>query len=369
MGLVSGLLEWMGVRRRAAAAAPGARPPPVEPIEQARNVTPAPPAASPAAVAPAPQPAPAPDEKEAQRAREIAELRRSFQRGILDARFRDLDVDLRFVADFARLLEGGAKDFLPPPAAAFDVMRIVDDPGYPVKKVAAAISCDPTLAGSVVTLANSPLHRGAEPVDSLPVAIVRLGQHHLRRLLLEIALGSTRVKARPYESFSTLTWKHSLLVSQLAFDLARKAGLDADHAYMAGLFHDVGTFAILAAARRLAHQQDRRVSAQTVLKLIDAHARSLDERIVAAWRLPEAVTRAVIHRRSPAGAGEAAGMARVVALANDLGRPLGAWVAPRPIDFAAHESVRSLGLAPASLPEEKAILEIALKIERVAGTQ
>jgi hypothetical protein len=136
---------------------------------------------------------------------------------------------------------------------------------------------------------------------------------------------------------------------------------------MAGLFHDVGTFAVLVAARKLANRQGRAVSPQSLLKLIDAHAHALDEKIVSGWRLPDAVTLAVIHRRSPHDAKESAPLAAITALANDLCRPLGAWVAPRPVDFHHHAAVALLKLDAARLPDEKAILEIALKIEKVAG--
>jgi len=351
MGLLGGLLGWI---RKPASKAPPARPLPV-----ARNVTP-PPAAKPVAAPPV-------DPKQAEREKELHDLRHSFRAGILDARFKDLDVDVRFVEEFGKQVAAGAVEFVVPPAAAFDVMRIVDDPNYPVKKVAAAISCDPTIAGAVVSLANSPLHRGDHAVETLPDAIVRLGARHLRLLLLEIALGSTRVKAKPYETFSTLTWKHSLLSAQLAYGVAKLAGEDGDHAYMAGLFHDVGTFAVLSAGRKLATKQDRRLTSQTLLKLIDAHAHALDEKVISGWRLPEPVAAAVIHRREPRQSVHDSRLAAVTALANDLGRPLGAWIPQRAIDFAAHPSVELLKLDAARLPDEKSILDLALKIEKVAS--
>jgi HD-like signal output (HDOD) protein len=378
MGFFGGLLERIGLRKPAAPARRigaiarrAAAPPPTkpaEPLETARPVPPAPPemAAKPPAAAPRAH-APAKDEAQLRREQELKDVRRSFQHGILDARFKDLDVDHRFLEDFRKFLEAGVKDVLVPPAAAFDVMRIVDDPGYPVPKVAAAIACDPALAGSVVSLANSPLHRGSAPVDSVSDAIVRLGQKRLRLLMLEIALGSTRVQAKPYEGFSNLCWKHSLLVAQLAGSLAPSCGQDPDHAYMAGLFHDVGKFAVLTAARKLANRQNRGVTPQTLLKLLDDHACALGERVVGGWRLPAPVAAAVVHHRTPHEAGPASLLAALTELANDLGRPLGAWVPAHPIDFSRHAAVEALKLDPARLPDEKAILELALKIEKVAG--
>jgi len=362
MGVLGGLLERIGLRRAPARPRPSMPAGPV--VEPMPAPKPAKAEAPPAAKAPQ---APVSDE-ERERQNALKELRRSFQHGILDARFREIEVDLRFIEDFKSLIDSGQGEFPVPPAAAFDVMRIVDDPGYPVTKVAAAIACDPALAGSVLSLANSPLHRGAQSVETLPDAIVRLGQRHLRLLLLEIALHSTRVTAKPYEAFTTLAWKHSLLTAQLAHVVAKSAGLDVDHAYMAGLFHDVGTFAVLTAARKLANRQTRRITAQTLLKLIDAHAHALDAHVVGLWRLPEPVAQAVIHRRSPRESNHDAKLAAVTAIANDLGRPVGAWVPRREIDFAKHPGIETLGLDVAKLPAESAILGIALKIEKVSGS-
>jgi HD-like signal output (HDOD) protein len=156
-------------------------------------------------------------------------------------------------------------------------------------------------------------------------------------------------------------------VSQLSYGLAKAVGEDADQAYMAGLFHDIGTFAVLSAARKLATRQERRITAQTLLKLIDAHAHVLDEKVISGWRLPDAVAKAVIHRRHPHEAVHDQRLAAVIALANDLGRPLGAWIPARAIDFAHHPSVEALKIDATRLPDEKSLLDLALKIEKVAS--
>jgi HD-like signal output (HDOD) protein len=358
MGFTS-FLERIGWRRATATRSEVAVAPPLPVVA----------ATAPAALARPPVPVVAPMEDEAakQRRLELVRLRQSFQTGIVDARFRELDVDRRFLEEFASRLAAGQDDFQPPPAATFDVMRMVDDPNYPVKKVAAAISCDPALAGAVLSLANSPLHRGAVPVLSLHDAIVRLGQRHLRLMLLEIALHTTRVKGRPYEALSGLVWKHSLLTAQLAHPLAQATGLDADQGYMAGLFHDVGTFAVLSAARKYATRQGRRLSAQTVVEAMRLHGHESNARVVTRWRLPESVANAVVHHRDFRAAGDDAALAAVTALANDLSRPLGAWVDRRDVDLVRHDATRYLELPGSALPSENAIVEVALKIERVAG--
>jgi HD-like signal output (HDOD) protein len=306
------------------------------------------------------------DAAAAQREREQAEILASFQHGIVDPRFLELDVDRRFVEQFDLSVSAGRLELVLPPAAAFDVMRMVDSPNYPVKKVAGAISCEPALAGAVLTLANSPLHRGSVPVESLNDAIVRLGQRQLRLLLLELALHATRVKGRPFEEFSEMTWKHSLLAAQLAFEIGGAAKLDPEQAYMAGLFHDVGVLTVLGAARQLALKERRSVSKQTVLKLIFGHTANFNLHVMQRWSLPAPVAAAVLHRDAPEVAGDDAPLAATTRLANDLCRHHGAWAPQRPVDLAEHPALRLLKIGPERLPRRDEVLAMAWKVERVA---
>ncbi|MBL8840201.1 MAG: HDOD domain-containing protein [Planctomycetes bacterium] len=387
MGLLGALLERIGWRRERAKAPPRAAPVPTRPAQAAAPAAPAsvrqtPVAPLPVAAKPAPaaQSAAAPAAVAAKPAAELtaaelealkkeqerAALLHSFQATIVDRRFQSLDIDQRFVDEMGASLQRNRDDFALPPAAAFDVMRLLDTSTYPVKKVAAAISCDPSLAGAVLSLANSPLHRGSVVVENVPSAVVRLGQRHLRLLLMDIALHSTRVHGKPFEAFSTLLWKHSLLTAQLAHQIAGVVRVDPEHAYIGGLFHDIGCIAALSAARRMSLRQERKISPQTLLAILSRFGYALNESILARWRLPESVGKAVATRRDLAKAGDHADLAAVIELANELSRPLGAWVEKREVDLPNHPAVVHLQIDLGKLPDANVILELAGKIERVA---
>lgn len=306
----------------------------------------------------------APDDE--RRKREIAALIESFRHGVVDDRFLDLDVDRRFIEEFEQAIAASSSDVAPPPASAFDVLRMVDDPQFPVKKISGAVACEPAIAGAVLTLANSPLHRGAQKDETLHDAVARLGQAPMRLLLLEIALHTTRVKGRPFEQFSDMTWKHSLLAAQIARSIAEKAQLDSGHAYVAGLFHDVGVLAVLGVARQMALKGERTVSKQTMLKLIAAHSVAFNERVMKKWSLPAAVAAAVVHRQKPEGAGEHAGLAAATQLANDLCRHYGAWAPQRTIDFSSHPALAPLKIGADRLPSRDEVFVMAFKVEKVA---
>jgi HD-like signal output (HDOD) protein len=348
VGFISQLLEHM---RRAPPASPH-KSAPVEPLSTRPTAS--------ATRKPAADPAAEPREKEG------GKLAASFRQGIVDARFLDLDVDRRFLEGFDRMVKSGGDALVVPTAAASDAIRRIDEPTLEPKKIAESIASEATLAAVVEALARSPLHGGASASEALSDAIARLGQGGTRLVVLEAALRASCNKGRPFEDFSDLTFKHSLLTAQLARSLATAAQLDPDQAHVAGLFHDVGVFAVVAAARQLSLKEQRPVSKQTVLQLISRDAASFEQRLVALWKLPAAVAAAVVHRRAPEGAGEHAPLAAATQLANDVCRHFGAWAPQKAVDFAAHPALKLLKIEADKVPARADVMAMAEKVEQVA---
>jgi HD-like signal output (HDOD) protein len=300
------------------------------------------------------------------REKEGGKLGASFRHGLVDARFLDLDVDRRFVEQFDQALKAGPDSMALPSSTAFDVMKLLDETPVDEKRVESAITADAALTEAVTALVASPLHRGEKSPESLTDSIKRLGASGLRLVLYEAALRAACVKGRPFEAFSDLAYKHSLLTAQLARSIATTAQLDADAAYLAGLFHDVGVFAVVGAARQLASGQNRPVSKQTVLRLVSRDAAAFDQRVAERWKLPAAVAAAVVHRREPAGAGDHAPLAAATQLANDVCRHFGAWAPQKAVDFAAHPALKLLKIEADKVPARADVMAMAEKVEQVA---
>lgn len=353
MGFIEQLL---GRIRSAPSPAPSSKKSaPVEPLPSRPKTTPMKSGATSGATAPV-----EPREKEG------GKLAASFRHGLVDARFLDLDVDRRFVEQFDKALKEGPDALALPSTSAFDVIKLLEESPVDEKRVESAITTDAALTAAVTNLIASPLHRGEKSPESLPDSIKRLGPGGLRLVLYAAALRAACVKGRPFEAFSDLTFKHSLLTAQLARSIATTAQLDADAAYAAGLFHDVGVFAVVGAARQLATDQNRPVSKQTVLQLISRDAAAFDQRVVERWKLPAAVAAAVVHRRAPVDAGEHAPLAAATQLANDVCRHFGAWAPQKAVDFAAHPALKLARIEADKVPARADVMAMAEKVEQVA---
>lgn len=123
-----------------------------------------------------------------------------------------------------------------------------DDAGMP--ELAQLIANDAGMSSRVLRVANSAAyHRGGRQVG-LAQALSVLGADLVKSLLISESVFQT-FNGFPHTGGSDLRafWKHSLAAAVLARDLAKATQYpQVEEAYLAGLLHDVGRLALLAAA-------------------------------------------------------------------------------------------------------------------------
>lgn len=116
---------------------------------------------------------------------------------------------------------------------------------YPNIKVAAEIIGKNTvLSGEVLKVVNSPVMKLKEPVKSIFDAVAQLGLNNLRNLVVSAAFKNAFRDA----GLSRMIVEHSVDAAFCAADLSEWVeGISRDHAYLMGVFHNVG--AIMLAAK------------------------------------------------------------------------------------------------------------------------
>lgn len=134
----------------------------------------------------------------------------------------------------------GLKPF---PAVAQRVIEILADPDFRVHEVHAAIEEDPALAGRVLRVANSAAFAGANPVDSVSRAVIRLGAATVRELVVAMA---TVGMFHDVTGRGRVVREHCVATGSIARLLARDylAGA-APGMFLAGLMHDVGKLLLM----------------------------------------------------------------------------------------------------------------------------
>lgn len=133
------------------------------------------------------------------------------------------------------------------PDVALKIVKMAEDPEVGIPEITKIVQLEPTVAGSVIKAANSPLYAGGKTVDNIKRAVLRLGLKSTCNVATSIALRQTfKSKSPVIAQRMQQLWKHSVNVSALSYVIAQRVQcLDPERALMAGLLHDIGGVPIL----------------------------------------------------------------------------------------------------------------------------
>ncbi len=132
----------------------------------------------------------------------------------------------------------------PFPVAAQRLLELTSSPDYRVAEVTEVIESDPALASRLLRIVNSALAGLKRPCRSVRSAVTLLGQRNLRQSALS---ASVLAGFGANDERSAAILDHSNVVAALCRDLANKARLPAEEAYLCGLLHDAGKLMLLQA--------------------------------------------------------------------------------------------------------------------------
>jgi HD-like signal output (HDOD) protein len=268
------------------------------------------------------------------------------------------------------------------PRAAAEVMEGDAD----AASIARLLEEDERLAHRVLKLCNSPLYSAETGVTSLTRALSGLSPAELRDVVMEAAIGGRVFKSTGYSEAVDRVRLHSVAVAHLSRELARLAGIEAEHAFLCGLLHDVGFSAALVALGSITRGRLRSVA--DLWPALAALHETIGGSVATLWRLPSEVT-AVMRLHHSLRVGELVHpVAAVVTLAESLAvengfglvpsaRRLGGAAVPSLL-FGAHRvdapswaqvevSKIALGLDEAQLAQAR--LEAVRVLERVRAVR
>ncbi|HUI81273.1 MAG TPA: HDOD domain-containing protein [Bryobacteraceae bacterium] len=141
----------------------------------------------------------------------------------------------------------GALAKLPPfGPVAVSLMRLFDRDDVEMHDIVRLVSSDVALSSQLLALANSPLFGVQTSIRDLQHAITVLGMDRTKALSTTLAMRSFMSNA-PKTPVLRRIWRHGVATAVVAEVLAPSYGLSKDLAHVAGILHDVGRVALLAA--------------------------------------------------------------------------------------------------------------------------
>jgi putative nucleotidyltransferase with HDIG domain len=191
--------------------------------------------------------------------------------------------------------------------------------------LAKLISNDTGMTSRVLRVANSAAYQRNGRQLGLPQALATLGFDLVKSLLISESVFQT-FNGFPHTSSTDLRsfWKHSLTTAVLTRDLARTTNYpQVEEAYLAGLLHDVGRLALLAAAPDIysvtfQNADDEYLCAAEQKDMQITHAEA-GAWLIERWEMDSFVADAALyHHENPARVMSAHPLIRLVHLANLL---------------------------------------------------
>jgi putative nucleotidyltransferase with HDIG domain len=194
------------------------------------------------------------------------------------------------------------------PENIIELISMCKKPDVSIRDISDRIVMDPAMSASVLRLSNSAGFITRKRIDSIHDAVKIIGLKNLNMIL--VASSARNIMTSRYSSFREI-WNHCNRTAFYARQIALQNGLTklAEHAFLAGLLHDLGKIVLLSTTTKLAEwisefTRNREMRTSTVLEEIAigmSHS-SLGARIAEKWNLPHYIIESIRHHHSPLNA-------------------------------------------------------------------
>jgi len=230
------------------------------------------------------------------------------------------------------------------PEVALRVRDAVDNEQANAAEIARIVSTDVALSARLLQVANSPLYRARNPIESMQTAIMRLGNTQVRNLVSSLVMQQMfQATSDALDHMMRQVWVHSTQVASISYVIAASAGLEKDQAMLAGLIHDIGTLPILVEAEDIDELREDEALLQRVIKKLHT---IIGSKILSTWDFPQSlIDVAGQHENLDRDPGGPADLVDVVIVAN-LQSYLGTDHPYTQLDWNEIPAFRRLGIEP-----------------------
>ena len=160
-----------------------------------------------------------------------------------------------------------------------------------LKVVEGILSGDQSLSSQVLQLANSAFYHGLVEILTVRAAIIRLGMQEVGRLALLVASRNQfRSKDRDFNVLMKQMWQHAVGCALGVKWLAKRCKFEEleNHAFFAGLFHDIGKLFVLMVVDQM-KEKDKQLSVTHALLLESMASLHAEQgyNLMRQWNMPE----------------------------------------------------------------------------------
>lgn len=228
------------------------------------------------------------------------------------------------------------------------------------------ILSEPVLAAAVLRLANSSFYGGLAQITQVRDAVVRLGSQKVASVVVAVTQRENyQVRDRALRPVIGSLWNHSIACALGAQWLAERLTRKdlAEHAFMAGMLHDLGKLFVLRVVDDLKAQHTRFDPPMPLIhEMMSRMHTSHGALLLRRWNIPELYAE-VVARHHDAQIGDDEVLLAIVRLVDLACNKIGVGVEPKPdANVAASAEAQMLGVS------EVLAAELEIRLEDAAGT-
>ncbi|MBW6476886.1 MAG: HDOD domain-containing protein [Chromatiales bacterium] len=255
-----------------------------------------------------------------------------------------MDIAKEFLQELLKELDNKTLVLPTLPEVALRVRDAVDDEDASINDISKVIATDAALGARLIQVANSPLMRASQEIESLDMAVNRLGLKLVRDMVISM------VMEQMFQATSELTdkklreiWEHSTLVAAISHTLAAQfTKLSPQQALLAGLVHDIGALPILTRAEDYPQLLENETALDRIIEKLHS---KIGYAILKAWNFPAELVKVPLEHENLQRDSEQVDYVDIVTVAN-LQSYMGTDHPMAKLDWSKVPAFAKLGLNP-----------------------
>ena len=225
------------------------------------------------------------------------------------------------------------------PQVVMEVRSLINSPNSTAEDLAAVIEKEPVISLRLIAVANSPIYRGFQEIQSVRKAIPRLGMKETLNIVIAISNKSLyETKHVQFRNLMEQLWQHSLACAYGAKLLSKELNYeDTERPFLIGLTHDIGKAILLRAFAEISDKKKLDIDA-VLASMQQAHV-SVGAYLLKRWGFAEEFIKIVMRHESQEFEGDAHPDLVLISFINQLTRNIG---------FSIHKGKADLSELPAA---------------------
>lgn len=189
------------------------------------------------------------------------------------------------------------------PALAMQIIRMSHDSNLEMKSLVRTISMDPAISMHILRVANSAFYRRDQEIQDLRRAVLHIGMQESVNIASAVAARSLfeQNQKAEFKAFGPI-WKRlftdtmTAAFGAAAFTFELQVGRP-DHAFLSGMFHDIGKSVALRSLVDLIHdgQVELPISGEVVDEVLERVHVEVGGDLHLLWGLPDYLTRSCLR--------------------------------------------------------------------------